>query len=288
MTRQHPLVVTDGLLSKLVGVEDLKQRVRELVITHVEGKKTSRLRGVRYTPERPVMLFVGNPGTGKTTIASVLAQVFVAVGLASNPSVVFLRKAEIPANSPRTFFDKLGQRVRNGVLVIDELQNYLRCTNLTQFLVSVTDKGLADRPIVLLMGYPAPRKPNVQQYLAKSDAGVARRLTHTLAVSNFTPQMVTQVLVEKLGQRGFRLGLSVPRLRRYVRAIPERFYVQLNGSLAEKIVAQATSMQAMAVYMGGVEGLEERMTLSKDTVKCACERVVVELANDEMATASAT
>jgi tRNA splicing ligase len=61
-------------------------------------------------------------GTGKTTIANVLAELFVAVGLASNPTIVSLRKDSIPSNSPKGFFEKLGKTVQNGVLIVDELQ----------------------------------------------------------------------------------------------------------------------------------------------------------------------
>ena len=217
-----------------------------------------------------------------------LADVFIAVGMASNPTIVSLRKDAIPSNSPRTFFDKLGKQVQNGVLIVDELQNYQRCTNFTQFLVAQTDKGLVGHPILLMMAYPAPRKPNIQEYLRKSDSGIARRLTDILVVPNFTAQLVTELLLDKLAQRGFQLDLTVNRLQKYVRRIPERFYVQLNGSLAEKIVAQAASMQALAVYRSNVEELEERLTLSRDTMKRAVSRVVTSLTGDELATVSAS
>ena len=290
VTGTNPLAVTEGLLSKLVGVEPIKDRVREIVLTHIEDRKTAQLRGLHPTPEPPVMLFVGNPGTGKTTIANVLAQVFVAVGMRSSSTVVHLQKDAIPSNSPGAFFDKLARQVQNGILIVDELQNYSRCTNFTQFLVAQTDKGLVGRPIVLMMGYPAPRKPNIEEYLRKSDAGIARRLTDVLAVPNFTDELVTKVLLDKLAQRGFRLdaSLSVARLRKYVQRIPRRFYTKLNGSLAEKIMTQASAVQARAVYTGNVEGLEERLTLAKETMKSAVNRVVDSLMREELATVSAS
>jgi hypothetical protein len=106
-------------------------------------------------------------------------------------------------------------------------------------------------------------------------------------VPNFTAELVTELLLDKLARRGFRLELTVNRLQRYVRRIPERFYVQLNGSLAEKIVAHASSLQALALYTAGVEELDKRLTLSKDTMKRAINRVVTSLTRDELATVSA-
>ncbi len=122
---------------------------------------------------------------------------------------------------------------------------------------------MVGRPVVLLMGYPSPRKPNVEDYLRNSDSGVSRRLTDILAVPNLTAELVAELLVDKLEHRGYRLGLSANRMRRYVRGIPQHFYETLNGTLAEKIVAQATSMQALAVYTANIQDLDARLTLTK-------------------------
>jgi hypothetical protein len=273
LTQTNPLALTEGLLSNLVGVESIKERVRDVVITNIEGQKTARLRGLHHTPAAPVWLLVGNPGTGKTTIASTVAQVFVAVGLATNPTIVHLRKTAIPSSKTGAFFERLGQRVQNGVLIVDELQNYSRCTSFTQFLVAQTDKGLVGRPVVILMGYPAPRKPNVEAYLRKSDSGLARRITDTLVVPNFTPDLVTRVLVDKLNHAGYQLDPAV-RLQEYVGRIPPRFYGALNGALAEKIEAEAAGLQAKVLYAGNVNTLEERLMLSEATMRRAVERVV--------------
>jgi hypothetical protein len=59
----NPLAVTEGLLSKLVGVQHIKDKVREIVITFLEDRKTARLRGLKHDHETPVLLFIGNPGS---------------------------------------------------------------------------------------------------------------------------------------------------------------------------------------------------------------------------------
>ena len=277
---RDPLAVTETLLLRLVAVEHIKAKVREIVITHLEGVRTAQMRGVPYVPEPPVILLVGNPGTGKTTIADVLAKVFVAVGMAS--TTIKLRKEEIPSHSPRAFFEELARRVQNGVLVVDELQNYARCTNFTQFLVAQTDKGLACRPVVLLMGYPAPRRPNVDEYLRKSDSGVTRRLTDRFLVPNFTAKAVVCVLLDKAEKAHHRLDVSKAKLCRYVRDyIPPRFYALHNGSLAERIFRKAYGLQALKVHRRKVEDLERRVTISKPIVKQAIQDLAEDLTRDE-------
>jgi hypothetical protein len=283
LVRTDPLAVTESMLSSLVGLDTIKERVRELAICHLELSKTAALRGLHYSPPKPVWVLCGNPGVGKTTIAAVLARVFVAVGLAAGP-IVKLKKDQIPSNSPGTYLDKMAKRVRNGVLMVDEVQSFLRSTTVIQFLMANMDKSYEHRPCVLLMGYPAPRKPNVDDFL-KKDSGLRRRV-EIMTVPNFDQAMVTQVLQEKIARSGYTLGISSRRLRRYVSRIPTRFFPIHNGSLAEKIFSASMSLQALATYSESLTSLQERLTLARATVKAAFERAVFDLERDESATIS--
>jgi hypothetical protein len=159
-------------------------------------------------------------------------------------------------------------------------------TVFAQFLVAQTDKGLRGRPCVILMGYPAPRTPNVAQYLRRSDSGLARRITDTFAVPNFTPEMVRRVFLAQMARRGVRLGCSEKRFAKCVALIPERFYALFNGALAEKLLEAALGLRAMATYADGESGLEARLTLTKPAVKAAASRVVADLTRDEQAMVS--
>jgi hypothetical protein len=273
---RNPLVACERALAAIVGNAPIKRRVRRVVISHIEMAKTARLRGVPHVPSPPVYLFVGEPGVGKTTICDAVARAFVGAGMATH--VTKLRKESIP-HSPRAFFEQLRGRLRGGVLVVDELQNFVRCTIFSQFLVALTSKGLVDRPIVLLAGYSAPRKPNVDDYLSKTDPGLARRLTRTFVVPSFTPDMVCRLLVEKIQRSGYALGpdVSEARLRRYIRGIPPRVYDQVNGSIAEKVLATALETHAMSTFAADAADVEERLQLSRDTVRAAVSAVIADL-----------
>jgi DNA polymerase III delta prime subunit len=279
------LALAESLLTTLVGVPAIKEKVREITICHLESSKTSAMRGLPHFPSRPVWVLCGNPGVGKTTIADVLSRVFVAVGLATGP-IVKLRKDAIPSNSPGAFLDKLATRVKNGVLIIDEVQSFLRSTTVIQFIMAQTDKTLADRPCVLMMGYPSPRRPNIDDFLRKGDSGLRRRVTDILTVPNFTDDMVIKVLQNKLVLGGYTLGVSANRLRRYVQTIPRRFWPIHNGSLAEKINSATLSLQALTTYSENLATLQERLAISRPTVRAAFARVVSELTRDESATVS--
>jgi hypothetical protein len=67
------------------------------------------------------------------------------------------------------------------------------------------------------------------------------------------------------------------------REIPQHFYEQLNGTLAEQIVAHATSMQALAVYTANIQDLDARLTLNQATMKPSVGRVIASLARDKLA-----
>lgn len=62
----------DDKLNNVVGMKDLKESLRQYLRDAMADKLRRRL-GLSQGYKRPVMVFLGNPGTGKTSVASVVA-----------------------------------------------------------------------------------------------------------------------------------------------------------------------------------------------------------------------
>lgn len=94
-----PPPTLDELLSKLdklIGLENVKKEIRTLVNV-ARVREMRKKEGLKVPPSGYHMVFVGPPGTGKTTIARLLGSIFHALGLLSKGHLTEVDRAELVA-----------------------------------------------------------------------------------------------------------------------------------------------------------------------------------------------
>ena len=110
------------MLDELVGLENIKTSVRSLI----NFVKVRKLREENELPNAPVslhMVFLGNPGTGKTTVARILAEVYHAVGALTKGQLVETDRSGLVAGYVGQTAIKTTEVVKKaigGILFIDE------------------------------------------------------------------------------------------------------------------------------------------------------------------------
>lgn len=85
--REAELAAALGELDALVGLEGVKAEMHKIV-NLVKVNEARRAQGLKTPPMTYHMVFTGNPGTGKTTVARLVARIFVALGIIGNPTLV--------------------------------------------------------------------------------------------------------------------------------------------------------------------------------------------------------
>ena len=184
-------------LTELIGLLPVKKEVQSL-INFLRIQKMRREQGLVNPDTSRHMVFVGNPGTGKTTVARILARIYKALGFLEKGHLVETdRSGLVKGYMGQTAIrvKEVVEEARGGVLFIDEAYSLtVGCTenDYGAEVVSTLLKAMEDyrnELVVIVAGYP----DLMDEFLA-SNPGFRSRFNRVLAFPDYSPAEQFEIL----------------------------------------------------------------------------------------------
>lgn len=255
-------------IDAMIGLEEVKDFVKQLD-SFLELEQYREKEGLKSDRLSMHMIFTGNPGTGKTTVARLIAKYLKALGYLSSGHLVEAGRDKLVAGYVGQTADKTQsviESARGGVLFIDEAYSLAR-GNSTDFGKEAVDtlvKGMDDYRddlVVIMAGYT-----DEMEDLLSMNPGMSSRINHIIEFQNYNQHELLKIAQLVAVGKEYEIAHSCEEGLRTLfekRQIPGKNDAG-NGRLARNVVEKAIQKQSNRLLAtSSLEALnrEERNTL---------------------------
>lgn len=265
-TKHAALVEIEEEMSTLVGMDEMKKMVKEIYAWIYINKKREE-QGLKVGKQALHMMFKGNPGTGKTTVARLLGKLFLQMNVLSKGHLIEAERADLVGE----YIGHTAQKTRDlvkkaigGILFIDEAYSLARGgeKDFGKEAIDTLVKHMEDKQhefVLILAGYSKE-----MDHFLSLNPGLYSRFPLVIDFPDYSVDQLMEIASKMMVEREYMFSPEAERkLRDHLIAVkmdsfPGKFS---NGRYVRNVIEKSIRSQAMRLLIDDSYSKQELQTI---------------------------
>ncbi|GGE45754.1 stage V sporulation protein K [Pullulanibacillus camelliae] len=262
LTRHFSLEKIEEKLNRFVGMEEVKKTVREIYAWLYVNRLRSQ-HHLKTENQALHMLFKGNPGTGKTTVARLLGELFSDMEVLAKGHLIEVERADLVGEYIGQTAQKtreLVKKAQGGILFVDEAYSLARGgeKDFGKEAIDTLVKQMEDKKgefVLILAGYS-----DEMDHFMEMNPGLPSRFPIQISFPNYNEHELTLITDQMIAEREYKLTSEArKKLERHLKLkVNQHEKTFSNGRYVRNLVEKMIRQQAVRLLR---EGVPDRLSL---------------------------